>query len=112
MGNGILVEIVNQNVVADAAVEATDDEGVDFAEGFDSGDGRFWNRGDAVVIKLNPVEGAHQLYTVLQAFEGGQMCKNFLVADVKLFDSQDGGHDVVVVVSARKVVVTVQIVFT
>ena len=105
------MKIIYQNVVADASVETSNDEGVDFAESLDSGDSRFGNGGDAVIVKLDAIEGAYQFNAMFQTLEAGQMLQNILVADVKLFDSKNSRHDVVVVVPSRQIVVAVQVIF-
>ena len=107
VGDGILMQIINQNVVADATVETANDKGINFAQCLDGGDGCLGNGGDAVVVKLNAVERAHQLDAVFQTLETGEMLEDVFIADIELFDSQNGGHDIVVVVPSRQIVVAV-----
>ena len=111
MRNGVLVKIVNQDIVADAAVEAPDNEGIDFAKRFDCRDGCFGNGGDAVVVKFDTIISAHQFDAMLQTLKSGQIVEDILIADAELLHGKNGGHDVVVVVPSRQVVVAVQVVF-
>ena len=62
----------HQRGVVDTAVEATENKGVDAAEGADGGDGGGRDSGDAIVVPGDALVDADFLHAMAQAMESGK----------------------------------------